>query len=297
MIHGGILKKERGGEMLKNIILILNRLYIEEINADSYTDEFLRKMKKRKWAVLLEPTENTEMLCAGYALEESLFISDNKETLDYLNEKGAYTIACYHEGVTGLMGCTRYAIEGIAGIDADYMIKVYQRYRGIPWSITQTARCRIREMGPDDLDDLYDLYADERIIRYTEPLFQDREKEKNYIEDYIEHIYKYFGFGTWLIHRKEDGTLIGRAGFNYRPGYDEAELGFVIGYPFWRNGYAYEVCSHLLHLGKTVFEFNKIQALVDKENTASECLLEKLGFCYAEDVMVDGKEYRRYLYG
>ncbi len=297
MNHGGILKKERGGEMLKNIILILNRLYIEEINADSYRDEFLCEMKKQNRTVVLEPAENTEKLCAGYDLEESLFISDSKETLDYLNKRGAYTIACYHEGVTGLMGCAKYAIEGIAGIDEDYMIRVYQRYRGIPWSITQTERCRIREMGPDDLDDLYELYADARITRYTEPLFQDREKEKNYIEDYIEHIYKYFGFGTWLIHRKEDGVLIGRAGFNYRPGFDEAELGFVIGYPFWRNGYAYEVCSHLLYLGKTVFEFDKMQALADKENTASICLLEKLGFCYAEDVTVDGKEYRRYLYG
>ena len=91
--------------------------------------------------------------------------------------------------------------------------------------------------------------------------------------------------------------LIGRAGFNFRPGYDEVELGFVIGYPFWRNGYAYEVCSHLLQLGKAVFEFEKVQALVDKENTASICLLEKLGFFYIENVTVDGHEYRRYLYG
>ena len=283
--------------MLKNIILILNKLYIEEITEGSYIENFVDEAKKQKWTVLLETAENAEVLCAGFVLEETLYISDDKETLECLGKKGAYTIACYHEGVAGLMGCTQYAIEGVEEMDADYLIKVHQRYRGIPWSITQTARCRIREMGPEDLEDLYELYADTRITKYTEPLFQDREKEKNYIEDYIENIYKYFGFGTWLIHRKEDGVLIGRAGFNYRPGYDEAELGFVIGYPFWRNGYAYEVCSHLLRLGKNVFEFDKVQALADKENKASVCLLEKLGFRYAEDVVVDGKEYQRYLYG
>ena len=135
------------------------------------------------------------------------------------------------------------------------------------------------------------------MTRYTEALFRDREQERHYIEDYIENIYKYFGFGTWLIHRKEDGKLIGRAGFNFRPGFEEAELGFVIGYPFWRNGYAYEVCSHLLELGRTVFEFQKVQALADAENKASVCLLEKLGFSYAEDVTVDGHVYRRYLCG
>lgn len=296
MIHGGILKKERGGNMLKNIILILNGLYIEEMQTGLQTDEFMEEMLSRNWNVSIGQIGNVEQLCAGCCLDETLFISDDKETLEYLNRKGAFTIACYHEGVAGLMGCTQYAVEGITGIDADYMEKVYQRYRGIPWHITETKRCRIREMGTEDLNDLYELYADARVTQYTEALFTNREQEKNYIEDYIENIYKYFGFGTWLIHRKEDGALIGRAGFNFRPGFEEAELGFVIGYPYWRNGYAYEVCSHLLQLGKTVFEFEKIQALADKENTASVCLLEKLGFCYAEDVIVDAKEYRRYLY-
>lgn len=282
--------------MLKNIFLILTEVYIEEISAGKQKDAFVKEMEKQGWNVFVGQPEDTEHLCANYILEETLFVSDDKAVLECLDKKGAYTIACYHKGVDGFIGSTQYAIEGIAGIDADYMIKVYRRFRGIPWDISETKRCLIREMGPDDLDDLYDLYADERIIQYTEPLFRDREKEKNYIEDYIENIYKYFGFGTWLIHRKEDGVLIGRAGFNYRPGFEEAELGFVIGYPFWRNGYAYEVCRHLLYLGKSVFEFEKIQALADKDNTASVCLLEKLGFGYAQDVMVDGKEYQRYLY-
>lgn len=283
--------------MLKNIILVLDGIYIEELTLDSRLDAFMREMEGQSWKVFIWETESAEELCAQYDLGETLFISDDGNVLGHLKEKGAYTIACYHEGVTGLMGSTQYAMEGLDAVEADYIERVYQRYCGIPWDITQTGRLTVREMGPDDLEDLYELYADERVTRYTEALFAVREKEKEYIEDYIEHIYKYFGFGTWLVHRKVDGKLIGRAGFNYRPGFEEAELGFVIGYPFWRNGYAYEVCSHLLQFGKTVFEFEKIQALVDAENVASIALLEKLGFIYVEDVMVDQKECRRYLYG
>lgn len=283
--------------MLKNIILIFTGLYIEEVTANLQLDAFAQEMERQGWSVFIRSTESEVDFTDGYDLQESLFVSDDGKTLELLKDRGGYTIACYHAGVTGLMGSTQYAIEGLYGIDADYMVKVYQRYCGIPWHIAETQRCLIREMGPDDLDDLYELYADSRVTKYTEALFTDREKEKNYIEDYIEHIYKYFGFGTWLIHRKEDRKLIGRAGFNFRPGFEEAELGFIIGYPFWQNGYAYEVCSHLLMLGKTVFEFENIQALADKENTASIGLLEKLGFRYAEDVIVDGKDYRRYLYG
>ena len=115
-------------------------------------------------------------------------------------------------------------------------------------------------------------------------------------------VFKYNGFMPSAYNLHSCGTTDSGAGYQFssrihKLDENEAELGFVIGSPFWRNGYAYEVCSHLLHLGKTVFEFDKIQALADKENTASVSLLAKLGFCYAEDVTVDEKEYQRYLYG
>ena len=69
----------------------------------------------------------------------------------------------------------------------------------------------------------------------------------------------------------------------------------MIGEAYWHKGYAYEVCCHLLELGKSVYEFEKVQALVRKENEASIRLLKKLGFAYVEDVMLDGQEYARYL--
>ena len=162
--------------------------------------------------------------------------------------------------------------------------------------IAETERLILRRYEEEDLEDLYELYKEPEVTRYTEALFQDKEQEKQYIKDYIENIYKYYGFGTWLIHRKEDGRLIGRAGFNYRPGFEEAELGFVIGYPYWRMGYAYEVCRHLLLIGQKVFELERIQALVDENNLASIGLLRKLGFSYKEDVRIDNRKYQRYLY-
>lgn len=289
--------------MLRKIILIFTDEYKDKIMDSHGFCCFSQEMKEHGAEVVLYGKTSWEMLLQEGNnkweepdIEDELFISDNGEILEKLQEDSGFTIACYHENVEGILGATQYAIEGLEEIEWEYLQKVYQRYRNIPWDITQTKRCLVREMGPGDLDDLYELYADERVTRYTEALFQDKEQEKQYIEGYIEHIYKYFGFGTWLIHRKEDGKLIGRAGFNFRPGFDEVELGFVIGYPFWRKGYAYEVCSHLLELGKNVFEFERMQALVDKENEASIRLLEKLGFYFEQDVMVDGCEYRRYLY-
>ena len=281
--------------MLRKVILVLTESYKDKIeNALIYVD-FVRVMKNNCTDVeLFTGDEYVEFLQT--VDKDSLFISDNEEVLKKLQAEGGFTIAVYHEGVTGILPGTQYAIEGLADIDWEYLNKVHQRFCKIPWHITETKRCTLREMGENDLYDLYELYTNPQVTRYTEALFQDKEQEKQYINDYIENVYKYYGFGTWLIHRKEDGKLIGRAGFNYRPGFDEAELGFVIGYPYWRKGYAYEVCSHLLYIGKTVYEFDRVQALVHKENEASIQLLKKLGFCYSNNVFAEGVEYQRFLY-
>lgn len=291
--------------MLTRVVLILTDYYKEKIQNSSIYEVFFNAVQMHQAAVTLLGIEDfLKALQEGTGLgqEESdkrntLYISDDKEVLESLQNNGYFTIALYHEAVAEILSGTQYAMEGLEDIDWDYFEKIHQRYCRVPWHITETQRCMIREMGVEDLEDLYELYADSHVTRYTESLFQDKEQEKQYIQDYIENIYKYYGFGTWLIHRKEDGRLIGRAGFNYRPGFEEVELGFVIGYPFWRNGYAYEVCEHLLKIGKTAFEFEKVQALADKENEASIQLLEKLGFCYSGDVIVEGQKYQRYLYG
>lgn len=286
--------------MLKNIVLIFDKLYIEKIEDNRQLKMFQTEMEKTEAEVIVceakESAESMREILLKYKIEDSLFVTDRREVLEMLFKNNCYTIACYHEGQEGFLGLTQYAIEGLEGIEADYLNKVYQRYCGIPWGITQTQRCVVREMGREDLDDLCELYADSRVTRYTEVLFTEKEDGQSYIEDYIENTYKYFGFGTWLIHRKEDGRLIGRAGFNYRSGYEEVELGFVIGYPFWNNGYAYEVCSHLLEYGKKELGFEKVQAIADKENKASIRLLEKLGFCLVKEVMIDNRECFRYLY-
>lgn len=285
--------------MLKTIVLNLNEKYKNTLEESGELAFFIEEMKKHgtdvevcgKSEAVLASCLESETVCG----EETLFFSDDPDILSKLQAQGYYTVAVYHEGVSGLLSGTQFAVEGLADTDWEYLYKVYQRFVGEPWSITETVRCTIREMCEKDVDELYELYDSPNVTRYMEGLFPEKKQEEEYIKDYIENVYKYYGFGTWLIHRKEDGKLIGRAGFNYRPGYEEAELGFIIGEDFWRQGYAYEVCSRLMMLAGSVYELEQVQALVKKENEASVGLLRKLGFSYAEEVEWDGESYQRYL--
>ena len=251
-------------------------------------------LKKIVWCLKEECADNLRGMLP-LPKEGMLYLSDNAEILAFIQSQGCYTVAVYHEGVSGILSGTQYAVEGTEEVEWEYLQKVYRRFAGKPWDITQTDRCTIREMSVADVDDLYELYDSPLVTRYMEGLCTKKEQEIQYIQDYIKNVYEYYDFGIWLIHRKEDGQLIGRAGFYYRPGFEEVELGFLIGQPYWRRGYAYEVCSHLMEMGKSIYEFDKVQAVVKKENLASVYLLKKLGFHFEEEIVLEGEECHRYL--
>ena len=263
----------------------------------------LEAVQKKLWAAGIE-TETTREE-AGWQTDREitaekytrLIVCDEESIARHLQQAGYYVIIfCNQENQSQNFSGFTYALEGFEELDADYFIKVWQRYCGLPWQIGETKRCRIREMWEEDLDALYRLYQDPAITRYMENLYQDRALERSYIRDYMEKIYGYYGFGTWLILEKESGSLIGRAGFNYRPGFEEPELGFLIGTPWQKKGYAYEVCTWLLQFVSGVYEWERVQALVHPHNTASIALLLKLGFCCQEEITVEGQRLTRFLF-
>ncbi len=189
-----------------------------------------------------------------------------------------------------------YAVTGLKGVDYDYMDKIYRRLFGIPWTILTTKRCVIREIAEDDLDELYDVYKDPSITRYTEGLYQDREKEREYIKDYISQVYELCGFGIWAVVDKVTGKLIGRAGFSWREGFETPELGYIISADYQRKGIATEVCGAILNFAKKELQFSLIRVLFERENIASFKLCRKLGFEEAGDVLIEGKEMCQYVY-
>ena len=71
----------------------------------------------------------------------------------------------------------------------------------------------------------------------------------------------------------------------------EPELGFIIGVPWQRKGYAYEVCSAILKYAKEELDFEKVISFVMEENKASIALCEKLGFLKCGDAALGKESY------
>ena len=188
-----------------------------------------------------------------------------------------------------------YAVEDPEDLDPDYMEKVCRRLLGLPWKILETERCVIRETTVDDVEDFYEIYKDPGITEHMEDLYPEKEREREYIREYIEKVYTFWEFGVWTVVERESGAVIGRAGVSYREGFEDPELGFIIGVPWQRKGYAEEVCRAILTYGKDVLGFETVQALVEPGNEASLRLCSKLGFCDTGVINADGRDYHRLL--
>ena len=214
-----------------------------------------------------------------YDKANTLFVTDQEDVLKGLIGDGNYVAALLHEeNKTQDLSAASYAITEIEDFDIESFHLIYMRLAGVPFTILETERCIIREVTVGDVDTFYEIYKEPSITKYMDNLMKEPEEERAYTRNYIDRIYGFYGYGTWTIVLKESGKIIGRAGINWREGFDIPEIGFMIAVPYQRQGYAYEVCKAIVKYGQEELGFRQMQVLMDEENLASFKLCQKLGF-------------------
>lgn len=227
---------------------------------------------------------NSELACGHIrdispVREAVIHLTDDAKLAYELSKNGKMVVPIYMEDNDDFdYSSYQYLIIDPDEVDEDYYLKIWLRLNNLPWHILDTERLSIREMTEQDVSALYELYEEPVMTKYTEALFPEYEDEVTYTRNYIANVYSYFGFGTWIVERKCDRKIIGRAGFNYREGLDNPELGYLIGLPYQRQGYAYEACHAIMNYLKDEYQISSINAFSHPDNLASIRLLDKLGF-------------------
>ncbi len=210
------------------------------------------------------------------AQEGILVVTDLPEVAARCVQNGCAVLGYLHEkNRDASFQGVRYLTEDISGVDPDFCETVYRRAHGIPRIILETKRCVVREIRSEDVDRLYEIYADPAVKQYIEPLFADRQEEITYTKNYIANVYGFYGYGMWIVEDRADGAVIGRAGIE--PKEDGAELGYVIAREYRNRGYATEVCRAVLAYAWAKLQLGEVCARVKKENAASVRVCEKLG--------------------
>ncbi len=249
-----------------------------------------------------------EAVLPSYCLpQECLLISGNDAQLAWAGRLNMASIAylspeklgeCEASQTAGRQedGCRSdlYA-EGFEEVDWTFLRRVYERHHGIPWLICETERCVIKEFSMEYLDELFAMYAGERMTDYIEPLY-DYEEEREYQQAYISRVYPFYGYGMWIVCEKKTGRLIGRAGVEMREELEgELELGYAVGVPYQRQGYAAEVCAAIISYVKKELGQDRLNCLIEEGNTVSEHFAKRLGFSFLECLTIEKKRMKRYV--
>ena len=223
----------------------------------------------------------------GKRSRELIFLSSDQFLLDLARDVDVPAIA-YQKPEADTFLHADMVVEGFEEVDMIFLQRVYERHFNIPWTILETKRCIVRELKLSDMDDLFSMYAEPGMTEYMEGLYE-YEEELEYQKAYIENMYRFYGYGMWLVFEKKTGTLIGRAGVEHREELNgEMELGYAIRTSFQHQGYAYEVCQAIVQYAREDLQAHLLHCLIEKGNVISEKLAVKLGFSYCGDREIDG---------
>ncbi len=224
---------------------------------------------------------------SGKRSRELILVSSDQSLLDLAREADVPTIA-YQKPEMDTFLHADMVVEGFEEVDMIFLQRVYERHFNIPWTILETKRCIVRELELSDLNALFSMYAEPGMTDYMEGLYE-YEEELEYQKAYIENMYRFYGYGMWLVFEKKTGTLIGRAGVEHREELNgDMELGYAIRTSFQHQGYAYEVCQAIMQYAGEELQVHLLHCLIQKGNALSEKLAIKLGFSYCGDREIDG---------
>ena len=144
--------------------------------------------------------------------------------------------------------------------------------------ILQTPRLSLAPLAPGDGEYIAPIFADPRVMAHWDyPEIEEAGTVDQLIAAQVEAMSQDAGF-YWAMRRLEDNVLVGCcdvAEIDWR--HRRAEVGFVLAYAYWGEGYALEamhaVIDHVAGLG-----LKRLTARIHIGNTRSETLLRKLHF-------------------
>lgn len=149
-------------------------------------------------------------------------------------------------------------------------------------NIIETERLIFRQLRAEDAEDLFRIYSDRRTMKFMGLGAASAGEVRNHIQEHIEKYYDNYGFGLWATVLKENNRLIGRCGLLYQDieGTKDLELAYLLDSNYWGQGLATEAAQSIVRIGFDRYQFNRIIAVINQQNTASIRVAEKIGMSY-----------------
>jgi [ribosomal protein S5]-alanine N-acetyltransferase len=147
--------------------------------------------------------------------------------------------------------------------------------------LLETNRLILRKFQKKDLQELAPILADPKVMKFSPTGVNSVEQVDKKIEGFIA-CYEELGFGKWAVILKESNQLLGYCGIavDWIDGKNEKELGYRLDSRYWGQGLATEAASATIKYGFEQLNLPYILGVVERANSASVRVLEKVGMRY-----------------
>ncbi|WP_050698311.1 GNAT family N-acetyltransferase [Anaeromassilibacillus senegalensis] len=165
-----------------------------------------------------------------------------------------------------------------------------------------TERLILREIHADDMDEIFDCWMqDEDVSRYMYwKASNDISDTKEFVEFELDNV-ENEKWNRWIILLKATSEMIGTCLIYFNEEEKNWDISYNLGKSFWGKGYASEAMNRVMQYAKEVLKIKECIAIHAIENSASEHIIQKLGFRYEKDVpykcnggdiLTTGRSYR-----
>ncbi len=140
----------------------------------------------------------------------------------------------------------------------------------------ETDRLIIRRYSKSDIDAFYEIITDKRLQKFIKFPSLTYEEEVKYIDECIDNAFC-DTLEKWTIVLKDTNDVIGNIAVNKIHEKDDyCEVGYVIRYKYWGNGYTSEALKAVSNYLLT--KYYLIECKCDEDNKQSYRVMEKAGF-------------------
>ena len=152
----------------------------------------------------------------------------------------------------------------------------------------------------DDIDDLYKIYSDEKVMQYIPEGVMSYKWVKDLIIWMVEYCYEkntpenIIKFGVSIMDKKSNRVIgwCGLGSVDCNP--DDVEIFYGLSSEYWGRGLATEAANAMLNYGFNTIGIKRIVALVKPDNIASKKVIDKIGMNFEKILKVDDLNYSGY---
>lgn len=158
-----------------------------------------------------------------------------------------------------------------------------------PFPSLETSRLLLRRMNHDDINDLFEMRNDPRMIEDTDSIIDETKEDTR---AYIDKMNKGVDEGKWIIWAIEDKSsnkVIGSISvWNFNEKENSGELGYGIMPAFQGKGFMKEALFAVVEFSFKAMKLKFLDAYTEENNLSSNKLLEKCGFQEVDRVDDEG---------